>query len=229
MVRTPLAAEQHRRLGPLRVADARAAILASVLRLAWSSFRPNQLRPPQRLHVAAMRARDVVAPVSRQRHQRLDQRCAAHRWRRGQQELAPSKAARSALDQTKRRTLATSRRRPAVDLVSEDVARRHTRQRCRAVRADHPQKAAGELLDQLLVPAVPRLRVARQRSKLRRRPQQRREALLRVKLSHLKRRLHHQQRRGLVVDNVAHPVQSGLCLAQLRTPLQHHALARVGR
>jgi hypothetical protein len=107
------------------LADQRAAVRAGVFRLARPALRPAQVLELQRLTLAAMRTRHEIPALIARLVLPLNPRQALGLRRRDQQDLAPLEGGRAPLREQDRIALALDIARIAVDLVEEQVARRH--------------------------------------------------------------------------------------------------------
>ncbi len=224
--RPPFARGQHRRLVVL--GDDLIAVLAPVRRRLRPALLPAQPLEAQPLHRPAMRARHEVAPLVGGLVLPLDAADAPDRRRRHQEQLPPVREGqRPRLGEPDRVAFLVGRGRIGVDLVEEHVARRHRAQAHRRVRARHDQHAAREILRELRVAAVARARRADQLAERRALLDQRLDALARVPLGELDRRLHRQHRPRRMVDAVANEAVSTLRGAHLRRLHEDDALRRV--
>ena len=107
---------------------------------------PLELEP---LHVLAVRARHEVAALVRRLVFALNARNPLDRRCRGKERLAPPREGpRACFGQRNRVALLVGRRRIGIDLVQEQVARRHRAQSDRAVGAGDDEQPCGKLLRQ---------------------------------------------------------------------------------
>ena len=172
---------------------------------------PAQPLEPQPLHLPAMRARHEVAPLVAMPRTRA--RCARGRGssasRRGTP-WTPGEGPRARLGERDRIAFLVGRGRIGVDLVEEEVARRHRAQADRAVGAGDDQEPAGNSFDSTVLPA------SRERAGFTRSRSaglsldQRIDALAREALGELDRRLHREHRPRRMMDDVADPVVARL-------------------
>ena len=155
--RPPFAGGQHRRLVVLR--NGRVTGIAMVcrrLRFALLPAQPFELEP---MHLPAMRARHEESALVARLVFAFDSAHATDRGRRDQEDLAPmGEGQRPRLGEPDRVAFLVGRSRIGVDLVEEDVSRRHRAQSHGRVGAGQHQHAAREILGQLRVAAVARPR-----------------------------------------------------------------------
>jgi hypothetical protein len=175
-----------------------------------------------------MRARHEEPPLVARLVFPLDPADAADRRRRDQEDLAPVREGqRARFGEPDRVAFLVGRGRIGVDLVEEDVARRHRAQPHGRVGAGHHQHAAGEILRQLRVAAVARPRRADALLQRRTLFDQRVDPLARVALGQLHGRLDREHRPRRVVDHEADPVVARLGRADLRGLHEDDPLRRI--
>ena len=135
-------------------AIAAVAGLADVVRGLGLALLPAQPLELQPLFMPAMRARHEVAPLVGGLVLALDAREAVDRRGRGEEDLRPPReGARARLGERDRIAFLVGRRRIGIDLVEEEIARRHRAQADRAVGAGHDQEPAGNSFDSMVLPA----------------------------------------------------------------------------
>ena len=161
--RPPRAVLQHP--GLVALADQRAAVDAGILRLARPALGPAQVGELQRLVLMAVRARHEVAALVALLVLPLDPRQALGLRGRDQEDLAALEGGRPSLGQQDRIALALDVAGVAVDLVEEQIARRHGAQAHGAVGAGQDQHPAREFLAQSTVLPLSRARRSLTRSR----------------------------------------------------------------
>ena len=226
--RAPLAGREHR--GLVVLLDPAVAGGTYIMCGLGPALVPAQPLEPEPLHVPAMRARHEIPALVRGLVFALDAREPLDRRRRAEQDLRPPReGARARFGERDRIAFLVGRGRIGIDLVEEQVPRRHRAQADRAVGAGDDQNARRELLRQHRVAGVARARRLHPLPQRRTFADQRIDALAREPLGKLDGRLHRQHRSWRVMDDVADPVVAGFREADLRRLHHHDAPRRMGR
>ena len=183
------------------------------LGLTFVPAQPLELQP---LHLPAMRAGHEIPPLIGCFVLAFDPRQTVNGRRRAEQDLgAPRECARPCLGERNRIAFLVGRGRIGIDLVEEEVARRHRAQADRAVRTRDNQEPCRKLLRQHRVAGITRARGLDPFAQRRALGNQRLDALAREALGKLDGRLHREHRSGRVMDDVADPVVAAFGEADL--------------
>jgi hypothetical protein len=170
----------------------------------------------QRLALTAVRARHEIPSLVARIVFSLNPRQALCLRRRDQQDLAPLKGRGSALGEQDRIAFALDIAGIPVDLVEEQVPRRHRTQADRAIGAGEDQHPTLELLAEHSIAAVARTALLDPLAQDLALLDQRIDALLGVALGELHRRRHRHHRARRLVDHIPNPTVAALGAADLR-------------